>query len=105
MSAEREGGREFPSFKLFCTEAFQFDYEAPFHRGWMLRAIQNEIEPSVGWTGSLPVSPPWGHQGTARAMLPRHALSLQCLVGLQGKCDRGQVAGFVGKRVEMIDTL
>lgn len=43
-----------PSFKLFCTEAFQFDYEAPFHRAWMLHAIQNEIEPLVDWLVSSP---------------------------------------------------
>lgn len=83
-----ERGRELPSFKLFCTEAFQFDYEAPFHRAWMLRAIPNEIEPLVGWTGSLPVSPLWGHKGTTRATLPAVPFSLHCLVGLQGQCKK-----------------
>lgn len=56
----------------------------------MLRAIQNEIEPSVGWTSSLPASPLWGHRGTTRATLARRALSLLCLVGLQGKCEKRQ---------------
>lgn len=43
---------ELPSFKLFCTEAFQFHYKSQFQKAWMLRAIQPKIELLVGWTGS-----------------------------------------------------
>ena len=83
LQKEREErGRELPSFKLFCTEAFQFDYEAPFHRAWMLRAIQNESEPLADWTGSLPVCPLWWHQGITRATLDCCAPLLHCVVRL-----------------------
>ncbi len=79
-----------PSFKLFCTEAFQFDYEAPFHRAWMLRAIQNEIEPLVGWTAAslcLLCEGIGGQEG--------QGLSPHCLVGFWGntKTGRALVAG------------
>lgn len=55
---------EFPSFELFCTEAFQFDYEAPFHRALMQRAAQNESEPWADWlSGGLVVAALWGRHG------------------------------------------
>lgn len=93
---EKEWARELPSFKLFCTEAFQFDYEAPFHRAWMLYAIQNESEPlvstgAVGMTGATPA---------------RHALSPHCLVMLQGKrVERWSLGSWLSGWERGIDAL
>lgn len=88
------GGRkerepEFPSFELFCTEAFQFDCEAPFHRAWVPCAARNESEPLAGrLSSSLPGPDLWGQPGgTTRVGEPCVPFSLpaRCLVGLRGK--------------------
>lgn len=93
--------REFPSFELFCTEAFQFDYEAPFHRAWMPRAAQNESEPLAGrLSSSLPVPALWGQpgggSGTTRVGEPCMPFSLppRCLVGLRGKWEKRRSSGL-----------
>lgn len=90
---------EFPSFELFCTEAFQFDYEAPFHRALMQRAAQNESEPWADWLSvGLTVAALWGRNWGAPTPTTPSA-SPYLLSQKQGirKGHRVWVAGQVGQ--------